>query len=604
MLLVDLPLVVQLGIQVEVGLAERLVAQADTGAHALRVVGAVLPTEQHPAIHRQGAAVAAGLFAQGVVPHGQLHVLRLRAARSAAALAVVEELVVGRGAGRRPGAGQGDGVAPRQAFVGTALAVLAGFQAAIFVVAVDQVLLHIKNAAQLATCRSTVFDFVVAQGQRLAKAVVLGEVVGGALQVGDRLAALGLVRRAGQAHAVVGAAARLVGGQAHGFGQPGGALRAVAGQLCGVGGGIVVVGPRVVRQALALETQRGLVIALALGDGGAQGPVVGAVVCGGVPIAPGRMRVAGVQRATGGGEAGVVGPGTVGQAAPDGQRGLGVASGLKRIGQRQAVAAVAQALGGLVVDHRFAGLVGHGAAAQGAVLAGLARGGRYCLAHGVALASLGQAAKQLGAGIGVDPGDQAEHASAVQRPVVTGIQVAQALQQRRGKAALAAVVGLLQQLPCVFVVALLHQQEGGLLQRGQVAALLVALLPFGGSAWLRGLRRVAVQALLEHSVGTRVGAGGAALELLARQLRVALRQPVDGFQAGALQFVAQALYQRGVVAFAGQFPQLLALLGLVQLFGRQCLQPTLGLLVLADGDGAVGHGQAGLVGRLGGRGAG
>ncbi|MNC07211.1 hypothetical protein D3C75_547480 [compost metagenome] len=130
-----------------------------------------------------------------------------------------------------------------------------------------------------------------------------------------------------------------------------------------------------------------------------------------------------------------------------------------------------------------------------------------------------------------------------------------------------AVVGLLQQLPGVFAMALLHQQEGGLLQCGHIAALPIALLPFGGGAWLRRLGRVAVQALLEHGVGPGVAAGGAALELRARQLRVAARQPVDGFQAGALQFVAQALYQRRIVAFAGQLPQLLALLGLVQLRG-------------------------------------
>ncbi|EJT83433.1 hypothetical protein PPS11_35635 [Pseudomonas putida S11] len=176
----------------------------------------------------------------------------------AAALAIVEELVVGRGAGRRPGAGQGDGVAPRQAFVGAALAVLAGFQAAVFVVAVDQVLLHIEDAAQFAPRRSAVFGFVIAQGQRLAKAVVLGEVVGGAFQVADRLVALGLVRRAGQAHAVVGAVAWLVGSQAHGFCQPGAALGTVASQLRGAGGRVVVVGPRVVCQGLALEAQRRL----------------------------------------------------------------------------------------------------------------------------------------------------------------------------------------------------------------------------------------------------------------------------------------------------------------------------------------------------------
>lgn len=288
--------------------------------------------------------------------------------------------------------------------MGPPLAVLAGFQAAVFIIAVDQVLLHIEHAAQLATCRGAVFDLVVAQGQRLAQAVILGKVVGGTFQQGDRLAALVLVCRAGQAHAIVGAVARLVGGQAYGFGQPGAALRGVAGQLRGAGGGVVMVGSRSMRQGLALQAQRALIVALLLGDGGTQRPVVGAMVPGGLPIASGRLRVAGIQRATGSSEAGVFGPGTVRQAAPDGQGGLGIAGGLEGIGQRQTAATVAQALGSLIVDDRFTGLVGHGAAAQRAVLAGFARGGWHGLAHSIAVAGLGQAAEQLGTGIGVNPG--------------------------------------------------------------------------------------------------------------------------------------------------------------------------------------------------------
>ncbi|MNS88246.1 hypothetical protein D3C72_1222130 [compost metagenome] len=76
MVIVDLALMIELGIQVEVGLAQGFVTQANPGAHALGIVGAALAAEQDPAIHRQGAAITAGFFTQGVVPHRQLHVLR------------------------------------------------------------------------------------------------------------------------------------------------------------------------------------------------------------------------------------------------------------------------------------------------------------------------------------------------------------------------------------------------------------------------------------------------------------------------------------------------------------------------------------------------
>ncbi|MNN62361.1 hypothetical protein D3C81_1776570 [compost metagenome] len=69
-------------------------------------------------------------------------------------------------------------------------------------------------------------------------------------------------------------------------------------------------------------------------------------------------------------------------------------------------------------------------------------------------------------------------------------------------------------------LALFHQQERSLLQRGQVATLPVAVFPFSGCARLWGLRRVTIQALLEHGVGARVGSGCAAFELFAGQVRV------------------------------------------------------------------------------------
>ena len=277
--------------------------------------------------------------------------------------------------------------------MGAALAVLARLQAAVLIVAVDQVALHVQYPAQLAAGRGTVLDLVVAQGQGLAQAVVLGEVAGGALQVGYGLAALLLVRRACQAHAVVGAVTRLVGRQAHGLGQPGAALGAVASLLGGAGGGVVVIGARSMTQRFALEGQGLLRVALALGNGGAQRPVVGTLVRRRIPVTAGGVGVTGVQRATGGGQARIVGPGAGRQAVPDRQRRLGVAGGFQGVGQGQATAAIAQAFGCLVVDHRFAWLIRHGAAPQGAILPGFDRGGRDGLAHGVALAGFGQAAQ-------------------------------------------------------------------------------------------------------------------------------------------------------------------------------------------------------------------
>ncbi|MNC62483.1 hypothetical protein D3C75_1125110 [compost metagenome] len=79
---------------------------------------------------------------------------------------------------------------------------------------------------------------------------------------------------------------------------------------------------------------------------------------------------------------------------------------------------------------------------------------------------------------------------------------------------------MLQQVPCVIAVALFGQQEGGLFQGCEVAGLPIALFPFCGGARLRGRLRGAIQALLEHGIGPRVGAGGAGLELFPGQVRV------------------------------------------------------------------------------------
>ena len=165
-------------------------------------------------------------------------------------------------------------------------------------------------------------------------------------------------------------------------------------------------------------------------------------------------------------------------------------------------------------------------------------------------------------------------------------------------------VGVVEQLPGALALAAFEQHEAGLFQGGEIAGLSVALLPLRRGARLRRLRGVAIQALPEDGIAARIVAGLALAELLAGQLQVLVGQPVDGLQARALQFIAQLAHQRRIITFTGQLPQLLALLGVLQLLGGQALQPALGLLVVAHGDGAVGHGQAGAGRRVLGRCAG
>ncbi|MNE26281.1 hypothetical protein D3C80_1196390 [compost metagenome] len=88
------------------------------------------------------------------------------------------------------------------------------------------------------------------------------------------------------------------------------------------------------RQSLALEAQRGQRVTLALGDGGAQRPVISALVRGSVPVAACCIGVACIQRAAGSGDAGIIGKGAVWQAAPDRLGGFGVAGRFECVGQR------------------------------------------------------------------------------------------------------------------------------------------------------------------------------------------------------------------------------------------------------------------------------
>ncbi|MNF83866.1 hypothetical protein D3C84_662030 [compost metagenome] len=120
----------------------------------------------------------------------------------------------------------------------TTLAITPRFHAAVLVVRRDRVLFQVDHAPQLLAGRGTVFDFVVAPGEGFAEVVVLREILGGGLQIGNGAGAFLLGFGTGQTHTVVGAKAWVVRFTAHGLGQPCGALRQVAGFLrgdrCGV----------------------------------------------------------------------------------------------------------------------------------------------------------------------------------------------------------------------------------------------------------------------------------------------------------------------------------------------------------------------------------
>jgi hypothetical protein len=127
---------------------------------------------------------------------------------------------------------------------------------------------------------------------------------------------------------------------------------------------------------------------------------------------------------------------------------------------------------------------------------------------------------------------------------------------------------LLDQLPGVIGLPLLQPHEARLFQCGEVAALPVALFPLRRGTGLRWLRRVAVQALPEDGIGAELSLAWHWPSCSRARVR-SLRDSQSTVPGRALQFVAQALHQGRVVALAGQFPQLLALFGMLQLFGRQ-----------------------------------
>ncbi|MNM93615.1 hypothetical protein D3C81_1059950 [compost metagenome] len=106
----------------------------------------------------------------------------------------------------------------------TTLSITPRFHAAILVVGRDRVLFQVDHAPQLLAGRGAVFDFVIAPGEGFAELVVLREILGGGLQIGDGAGAFLLGVGAGQTHAVVGAKAWVVRFTAHGLGQPCAAL--------------------------------------------------------------------------------------------------------------------------------------------------------------------------------------------------------------------------------------------------------------------------------------------------------------------------------------------------------------------------------------------
>ncbi|MNR22378.1 hypothetical protein D3C85_1393260 [compost metagenome] len=142
-------------------------------------------------------------------------------------------------------------------------------QAAEHLVTVDQFLFDIQYPAQRLACSAVVFHFDITPGQGFADPVVLGKGAGGALKVGDRAGSGRLIFGACQAHAVLGAVARLLRCQAHGFGEPGGALLQVARLRCGYRCGVVTIGAGLLLEDLALVVHGILLLEFALGDGGA-----------------------------------------------------------------------------------------------------------------------------------------------------------------------------------------------------------------------------------------------------------------------------------------------------------------------------------------------
>ncbi|MNF60414.1 hypothetical protein D3C84_420300 [compost metagenome] len=107
-----------------------------------------------------------------------------------------------------------------------------------------------------------------------------------------------------------------------------------------------------------------------------------------------------------------------------------------------------------------------------------------------------------------------------------------------------------------------------------------------------------LQALGENQPGLRICVGRATLQLTERGLRVVAGQPVDCLKARSLQLATQAFYRCAVAGLPCQFPQALALGRIGQVGGWQRLHPALCLLVMSHGNCPVDHGQSRLACRF------
>ncbi|MNE48446.1 hypothetical protein D3C80_1429100 [compost metagenome] len=156
-------------------------------------------------------------------------------------------------------------------------------------------------------------------------------------------------------------------------------------------------------------------IAPGIGNRSTQGPFIGATTAALLPVAFGSLRVACIECAAAGREAGVVAELGVWKAAPDDQCASRIPSRFQGVGQWQATAFVAEFGGLLVIHHRLAGTIGHGASTEGAIVTGALRMTADGLLHRIALTVFRQLRQQLSACGGVDTIDQCGHALLLRR---------------------------------------------------------------------------------------------------------------------------------------------------------------------------------------------
>ncbi|MNF75854.1 hypothetical protein D3C84_579420 [compost metagenome] len=365
-------------------------------------------------------------------------------------------------------------------------------------------------------------------------------------------------------------------------------------------------------------------IAARVGNRRAQRPFIGPTGATVLPVTFCELRVACGEGAAAGRQLGVIAQLSLRQAAPDGQGTRRITGRFQRIRQWQTTATVAEFFRGLVVDDGFTRPIRHGATAQGPIVACDLRVVANGLLHRVALTFLGQLRQQLAACGGIDAIEQRHHAFLLRRGRRRrGIEPRQPLQQGNGQLAVMTVIGVFEPLLRVFALAGVQRQIRCLIERTEVAGLLVVSLPerrgfciatqglhqFGPAfdhvsrLWLAGepghdfvalalvlpdvqqpclaatvpgfgqaraLQQLGVlQALGQNQPFLRVIVRLAATQLRACGLRIATGHPFGRLQARALQFATQALHGRYIAALSSQFPQALALRRIRQFAGGQ-----------------------------------